>query len=60
MICNTYKQTKRNLDSYDRNGEVIVIGLRVKRSDNLMARVVHKRLRVNLCYLNLNLAVSES
>ena len=45
------RPTKSNVDNfddnYDFNGKVIVIGLRVKRFDNFMPRVMRKRLRVN-------------
>ena len=41
--------TKSNVDNfddnYDFNGKVIVIGLRVKRFDNFMPRVMRKPLR---------------
>ena len=44
------RPTKSNVDNfddnYDFNGKVIVIGLRVKRFDNFMPRVMRKRLRV--------------
>ncbi len=45
------RPTKSNVDNfdnnYDFNGKVIAIGLRVKRFDNFMPRVMCVRLRVN-------------
>ena len=51
LNLSSLRPTKSNVDNfddnYDFNGKVIVIGLRVKRFDNFMPRVMRKRLRVN-------------
>ena len=56
-----FRLTKSNVDNYDHkydfNGKVIVIGLRVKRSDNFMPRVMRKPLRVNFHNFDHNFAV---
>ena len=55
-----FRPTKSNVDNfddnYDFNGKVIVIGLRVKRFDNFMPRVMRKRLRVNFHNFDHNFA----
>ena len=53
--------TKSNLvnfdHKYDFNGKVIVIGLRVKRSDNFITRAMRKSLTVNFHNFDHNFAV---